>query len=691
MIEQAEHESSQLEITSNRLLVISHDHIGQRMAGPGIRSWELARVLSKQQPITLIAPQPIDLAEQAAPLAERLTLGSYTWSNASTLQPWLTQADIVVANGYLLQAHPELATLTQPLVLDLYDPTLLENLELFRNAAPTERATRYAQDQLTLSRQLAAGDFFLCATERQRDLYIGALIATGRLSPAYIDSDPDLRRLIDVVPFGLTASPPEHQQPALRGVIDGIAIDDPLLLWTGGLWDWMDPLTLIEALPTVSQQHPNTRLVFLAGQHPNHDRPTQTTIAARRRAEELGLLGQSVFFYDEWVPYTARASFLLEATIAVSLHHNQLETQYSAIRSRILDHLWAGLPSVLSDGDPAAALLTAEQAALVAAPDDPAAVAAALNRLLSDTDLRSQLATNARSLASRFTWETVALPLARFCATPYHTRPVKAMSAPAPEPTAPAPEPEAANLPEPEPEPPPAAEQQDYYKLLEQSRNAAVTAQEQTWHLQEPSLPVSRLTPARRVMVDQIVRPYVEPLRAQQQTYNTAVLRTLYAINQMVDYNRNDMFHHRTEAVQRTDRIEKRLDSVEQFAHYTQDEIDRLDLRINDEIGRVDARINDETQRIDIRETLIEQRIDDLEQMARYLEAHMQAQLEVHIKRIAALETRAEYTEKNERLLQHSLAEIIEQLAGLEEADTQLVLALQRAIAQHSRNGKEEL
>jgi hypothetical protein len=74
--------------------------------------------------------------------------------------------------------------------------------------------------------------------------------------------------LIDVVPFGLPAQPPQKQRPVLRGVLPGIGENDVLLLWAGGLWDWLDPLALVDALPEVVAEYPQVRLVFLAGPAP---------------------------------------------------------------------------------------------------------------------------------------------------------------------------------------------------------------------------------------------------------------------------------------------------------------------------------------------------------------------------------------------------------------------------------------
>lgn len=400
-----------------QLLILSHDVIGTRMAGPGIRYWELARVLRDACAVTLAAPTPIDLAPQGFATAH------YTPGDPISLAALTVAADVVLANGVVLAANPELAAIAPPLLIDLYDPTLLENLELFRTAAPAERAERTAADRELLQRQLAAGDAFLCATERQRDLFIGALMAAGRITPALVDADPLLRGLINVVSFGLpTDPPPEPAEPALRNVLPGIDATSDLLLWTGGLWDWMDPHSLIRAMPRVLELRPTARLVFLAGRHPGSATPMRAPAEAQALAAELGLLDRAVFFYTEWVPYARRGDFLQEADLLVSLHRPGLESAYAAIRSRFLDHLWAGRASVVSAGDAAADLVTRHELGRTAPPDDPAAVATAILELLVDPAERAACAQRAGTLAANFTWDRVADPIRAFCREPRRTR-----------------------------------------------------------------------------------------------------------------------------------------------------------------------------------------------------------------------------------------------------------------------------
>ena len=112
------------------LLIVSHDVVGSHMAGPGIRYWELARVLAPYAAVTLLAPRPIDLA------APGFATASYTWGDAASLATHLARADMTLVNGFVFEAHPELGESDLPLIVDLYDPTLLENLELLRAAEP---------------------------------------------------------------------------------------------------------------------------------------------------------------------------------------------------------------------------------------------------------------------------------------------------------------------------------------------------------------------------------------------------------------------------------------------------------------------------------------------------------------------------------------------------------------------------
>ncbi|MCS6880137.1 MAG: glycosyltransferase family 4 protein [Oscillochloridaceae bacterium] len=581
-----------------RLLLVSHDVVGARMAGPGIRYWELARALAAHHEVRLIAPQPVDLQHPG------VATGAYRWGEAASLAAHTAQAEAVLANGYVLEAHPELADVSARLILDLYDPTLLENLELLRDRPESERLARHQRDVALLQRQLAAGDLLLCATERQRDLYLGALMAAGRITPALTDRDPLARTVIDVLPFGLPAEPPARGGEALRGVVAGIGPDDPLILWSGGLWDWMDPLTLLRAMPAVVERHPRARLVFLAGRHPGVTDHPRAGAQARALAAELGLLDRHVFFYEEWVPYFRRADFLFEATVVASLHRQHLETAYAALRSRFLDCLWVGVPVVWSDGDAAAALVREHDCGLVVPPEDPTAVAAALETLLSDDALRTGKAMHARALAPRFAWPELIRPLLEWLAAP----PPRAATRTPPLATAP---PEAAP-------PPTDVTLVERGNLILATRNAALQALDATWRLDGLSDSLAgRFAALRRRLLDQVVWPMLYPLLARQQEQNAAVIRALYASAEHGDY-----------LAQSIAQLKGQLDLTARRL----DHLDLLDLRIDhlreglselsEHVREVVTKLSEQTVRE--RHLLSQQVRDFAEQLAGLEESEMQ-------------------------------------------------------------------
>jgi glycosyltransferase involved in cell wall biosynthesis len=140
-------------------------------------------------------------------------------------------------------------------------------------------------------------------------------------------------------------------------------------------------------------------------------------VEARRRAEELGLTGESVFFNESWVPYADRADFLLDADLGVSTHYEHLETAFS-FRTRILDYLWASLPIISTDGDTFAGIIREHDLGRVVPPEDVVALAAAIEELLYDEEARRRIAANVAAYAREHTWEHTLRDLIDFCKDP---------------------------------------------------------------------------------------------------------------------------------------------------------------------------------------------------------------------------------------------------------------------------------
>jgi glycosyltransferase involved in cell wall biosynthesis len=397
---------------SGHVLVISHDVIGAHMAGPGIRYYHLARVLS--QTFATILAIPTDKPPQIS--VAGLQIIGYAQGNWSSLEAWAQGARVIIFPSDIASAFPALAQSDAALVVDGYDPLLVEWL-LLSQLHPQEQRSSWSTRMKDLTQQYLLGDFFICASERQRDWWLGLLEANGRINPWTFDEDPSLRRLIDVVPYGLAETPPQHTRSAIKGVWLGIGEHDKVILWGGGLWPWFDPLTAIRAMARVWQQRQDVRLIFPGTRHPNPilaQIPTHTE-AAQQLASELGLLDRAVFFGD-WVPYDDWQNVLQESDLALTLHFEGLETRL-AFRSRVLDYFWAGLPTVASRGDVTSDLIAQYDVGVLVDCQDVDAVAKAILRLLDIPRLTWERSFEQARHA--LTWERAARPLVAFCRNPH--------------------------------------------------------------------------------------------------------------------------------------------------------------------------------------------------------------------------------------------------------------------------------
>ncbi|MDX2026451.1 glycosyltransferase family 4 protein [Microcella sp.] len=395
-----------------RVLIITGDPLAAAMAGPAIRAWNMALTLQQAgHEARLVSttraehPSPPFPIAHVAPGDERGIAVHERW------------AEVVLFQGYANTQFRTVARTDRMLIADAYDPMHLEMLEQGRELPPPTWALRVSTARDALNDQLRRADLILCASERQRLLYLGQLAGLGRLSPATYAEDPDLRALLDVVPFGLEPSPPVADAGhGMRGVIPGIDADSRVLIWGGGVYSWFDPLTLIRAVGVARERVPGIRLFFLGTRHPGVDE-MGIVRESFDLATSLGLEGREVIFNDTWVPYDRRGAYLVEANAGVSTHHVHVETTFS-FRTRILDYLWAGLPMVVTEGDGFAEIIAAENLGIVVPANDVDALADALTRVLADSPEVAEWRANVARVRERFVWSVVLQPLLAAVAHP---------------------------------------------------------------------------------------------------------------------------------------------------------------------------------------------------------------------------------------------------------------------------------
>ncbi len=402
------------------VLLVSSDHVASKMAGPAIRYWETAKVFADNGNFNVVLACLGD-CEISYPGIKTVV---YTLENYAALINAARASDIVMVQGFLLDDIPQMrkAVMSKYVIVDIYDPFMIENIEVFKEHDFGARRQRHAEALNATEYQLKMGDFFVCANEKQRDYWIGMLSAYNRINPKLYDIDRTGEKLIGLMPFGVSDNPPVHSKNVLKGVWPGISADDKVIIWGGGVWNWFDPLTLIRAMKIVAEKRNDIKLFFMGVTHPNPAIPKMKMLSnAVELSKELGLYDKNVFFNFGWVDYDDRQNYLLEADIGVSCHFKTLETRFS-FRTRILDYLWAGLPIVCTKGDYFGELVENAHLGKTVDFENEKALADTLTEILEDSNSEyyKKCRENIAVVAEDYKWSKVTLPLVDFCLEPRH-------------------------------------------------------------------------------------------------------------------------------------------------------------------------------------------------------------------------------------------------------------------------------
>ncbi|HUC14813.1 MAG TPA: hypothetical protein VMS00_10210, partial [Acidimicrobiales bacterium] len=163
-----------------RVVVFSTDPVGPEMPGPAIRAWELANVLGQHLDVVLASTVAVSGDHPNAEL--RLAAGP-------AIRELVEGSDVSFAPSSLVYMAEELRETAKPVVVDIYDPYHLENLEMGGDGLSEQDrvVTRLAG---VINVALRRGDLFTCASERQRDFWLGSLAAVGRVNPFNYEGDP---------------------------------------------------------------------------------------------------------------------------------------------------------------------------------------------------------------------------------------------------------------------------------------------------------------------------------------------------------------------------------------------------------------------------------------------------------------------------------------------------------------------
>lgn len=252
-------------------------------------------------------------------------------------------------------------------------------------------------------------------TPRQREILVELLdsvasavvlsdAASSLLTEAY-DVDPFR---VEVIPYGI----PDLPIMSAETIKASVGLDGRAVLLSFGL---LDPgkgyERVIDALPAIVAEHPNTTYVIVGATHPDVIRREGEAYrtALKARADALRV-GAHVRFVPEFVGRVELTRWLHAADVFVTPNPD-LETMVSGP----LTYAMAAGRAIVSTRYPYAAELLADGRGLLVA-SGPAAIAAGVLRLLSNDKLRTTIGARAHEHSRKMAWTHVGAEYQRLFA-----------------------------------------------------------------------------------------------------------------------------------------------------------------------------------------------------------------------------------------------------------------------------------
>ncbi|MBM4436846.1 MAG: glycosyltransferase family 4 protein [Actinobacteria bacterium] len=184
----------------------------------------------------------------------------------------------------------------------------------------------------------------------------------------------------------------------------GIESATPVVAYIGHLYPWKGVDGLVEAAALLA---PDTRVFIVGGVPPDLDRIR----AAARTAPNLTVTGH--------LPPAEARAYLAACDVAViPLSGRSLLAREHTSPLKLFEYMAAGRAIVASDLPSLREVLIDGQNCVLVTPDDPAALAAGIRRVLADRPLAERLGRAARADVEPYTWSERAGSIAAFLALP---------------------------------------------------------------------------------------------------------------------------------------------------------------------------------------------------------------------------------------------------------------------------------
>ncbi len=349
-------------------------------SGIGNAVAEIVAALGQLEPATALVPYTLSARARLAradapagthfvPWPARVLLRSWAVSEVPRIDRWLRPARVLHATNYL--APPS----RLPTLVSVYDCSFVRYPEL---------CTPEVCALVPLVRRSIA---------RGATVHTGSEFVAGEIEEIF---GPGLRaagRLV-VIPLGVPQLGPSRPLPRSLAAVVG---DAPFVLALGTLEPRKNLGHLVTAFGLLADRHPDLRLVVAGRDGPARrsvdDAIARLPLGTRERVVLAGHVDDA----------TRRA--LLDAARVLAY-----PSIYEGFGFPVLEAMSAGVPVVAACAGSIPEV--AGDAALLVGPADESALAAAIDRVLSDDDTRARLVARGRERVESFSWRDTALGLA---------------------------------------------------------------------------------------------------------------------------------------------------------------------------------------------------------------------------------------------------------------------------------------
>jgi glycosyltransferase involved in cell wall biosynthesis len=227
---------------------------------------------------------------------------------------------------------------------------------------------------------------------RRVDLLVCQSRATRERMAALVTLPPHVVRPAGVRVEPFAVSPREPAAWPGRG---------PVVLMVGAVKRRKGTHLAVEALAEVRHQHPSAALVVVG----NLDAQPEYRADVQRRAAALGV-GDAVHWLGR-VPFGELVAWYQRADVVIAPSVDDAG-RFEGFGLAVVEAAAAGTPAIGTFGCGLADAIADGETGLLVPPDDIAAVAAALDRLLGDEALRRRMGERARAHAAAFSWRRFA-------------------------------------------------------------------------------------------------------------------------------------------------------------------------------------------------------------------------------------------------------------------------------------------